>query len=121
MRRYKQTLILKVYMDQNRPFQRPQIELLEQVLNQRFKDAEFEIEFAPSYFRAWSPELLTGKPREIFDLLHRQEEWVDLIKTHKQARVWVHRLNHKLPQYLRVVVKRGKGYKLIDLRKGYAR
>lgn len=93
-----------------------QLKAMQESLSQRFIDAEFEVLPAPSWFQGWSSVHLPSRLSEIYEKLLTADDWLKLDE-YPQVRVWVHRLNHKLPDYLRVVNKRYHGYKLKDLRK----
>lgn len=116
MRRNEQKLILTVQTNDPRPLRAEQMQMLADWLAGRFKDASFQIEAAPSYMRFWHPTQLSAKQREVYEILSKATDWVRLMDRYPQARVIVHRLNHNLPDYLRVIMKRNHGYKLVDLR-----
>ena len=116
MRRNEQKLILTIETRDPRAIRVDQMKMLEDWLASRFKDASFKIEAAPSYMRFWHPTQLSAKQREVYEILSQATDWVQLLDKYPQARVIVHRLNHNLPDYLRVIVKRNHGYKLVDLR-----
>ena len=116
MRRNEQKFILTVQTNDPRQLKHEQMKMLEEWLASRFKDATFRIERAPSYMRFWHPTQLSNKQLEVYEILSKADDWVRLTDTYKQARVIVHRLNHNLPDYLRVIMKRNHGYKLVDLR-----
>jgi len=107
--------ILTIHSQARRPLSKKELTIIEQALNQRFVDARFQLEPAPSYFTTWDSSKLPAQLKEIYDILLKAEDWTRLDQ-YGQARVYIHRLNHKLPDYLKVIVKRNYGYKLIDLR-----
>ena len=115
MQQIEQQAILVIKSRNPRPLSTKQLQLLQQALTQRFQDAEFEVRPAPNYLRSWHSSQLPEKLREIYQILANASGWMRLDQ-YSQARVYIHRLNHKLPDYLKVVVKRNYGYRLIDLR-----
>lgn len=112
----QQLAILKIETSNPTALTQAQLEILAEALKHRFVDAKFEITAAPEYMKGWHPSKLSAKLREIYDLLANAEDYVRL-DHYAQARVYVNRLNHKLPEYYKVVAKRNHGYKLIDLRR----
>ena len=115
MQHQEQQVILVIKSRDSRSLNTKQLSMIQQALAQRFKDAEFEVRPAPSYFRSWHSSQLPEKLRQIYQILANASGWVRLDQ-YSQARVYIHRLNHKLPDYLKVIVKRNYGYRLIDLR-----
>jgi hypothetical protein len=139
MRRYEQKLLLTVGTDQSRPLTQAQLDLLAQSLNQRFKDAEFQIKaleeanplekkspkfnhksfdisLLPKEQMIWHPTQLTFSAREIYDLLVDKKDWQRLDGCVSKG-VKIRRLRQQLPDYLRIVSKHGFGYKIVDLRR----
>mgnify|MGYP007100170199 CR=1 FL=1 len=115
MRRYEQKVVLKIRTDHGRPIRQKEMEILAASLSSRFADADFQIEALPENLQDWHPSQLTIRSREIYDQLKKTQDWLQL-ENLNHCRVLIYRLKKELPTFLKVVTKRGYGYKLIDLR-----
>lgn len=92
-----------------------QMETIRQALAFRFADAEFEVNHLPNTMQPWHPTELSPQLQDLYERLKNAKDWQDLTAI-SGYRVAVHRLNSYLPKYLRVIVKKGVGYKLVDRR-----
>jgi hypothetical protein len=114
MRRYEQKVVLKVRTDHGRLLRKKEMDFLASCLNSRFADAEFELEPLPEI--AWHPKLMTIGSQRLYDKLITAKDWYSF-RNINSGRVAMCRFKKELPPHLKVIVKRGCGYKLIDLRK----
>lgn len=113
MRRNKQKLLLTIETTSNRPLGQAEMQIIKNALNQRFKDASFEIDHLPENHIDWQPTLLCPSLQAVFQQLIKTNGWTSL----PNKRVHIHRLKSELPEYFKIVAKRKSGYKLIDLRR----